>query len=294
VRRSILAARPDFLFHLAAQPIVRLSYAQPAETYAVNVLGTVHVLDALRQLEKPCAAVFVTSDKCYENREWVYGYREDDPMGGHDPYSSSKGAAEIAIASFRRSFFQDHPVKVASVRAGNVIGGGDWAPDRLLPDCIRALQARQPIPVRNPSSVRPWQHVLEPLSGYLCLAAALTGLPRCDSTLCSAFNFGPRHDASRTVAALVEEVLNHWPGTWKDTSDPAAPHEAALLRLSIDKAQALLGWSPVWGFARTVEQTVSWYRQTAADPATAAALALRQIGDYHADAARAGLSWAAA
>jgi CDP-glucose 4,6-dehydratase len=173
VKQSILAAQPDFVFHLAAQPLVRRSYEQPVETYATNVMGTINVLQALRELRKPCPAVMVTTDKCYENREWVYGYREEDPLGGHDPYSSSKAAAEIAIGAWRRSFFQNHPVKIASARAGNVIGGGDWAQDRILPDCIRSLQTSQPIAVRNPKATRPWQHVLEPLSGYLWLAALL-------------------------------------------------------------------------------------------------------------------------
>jgi len=173
VKKSILAAQPDFVFHLAAQPLVRLSYEQPVETYSTNVMGTINVLQALREFEKPCPAVMVTTDKCYENREWVHGYREEDSLGGHDPYSSSKAAAELAISAWRRSFFQDHPVKIASARAGNVIGGGDWAPDRIVPDCIRSLQAGQPIGVRNPKATRPWQHVLEPLSGYLWLAALL-------------------------------------------------------------------------------------------------------------------------
>ena len=173
VAQSIQKTQPDFVFHLAAQPLVRLSYDQPIETYATNVMGTLHVLDALRSLKKPCAAVFITSDKCYENQEWIYGYREGDPLGGYDPYSSSKAAAEIVIGAYRRSFFQNHPVRIASARAGNVIGGGDWAADRIVPDCIRALQNNQPIPVRNKVATRPWQHVLEPLSGYLWLAASL-------------------------------------------------------------------------------------------------------------------------
>jgi len=173
VRESVKKSQPDFVFHLAAQPPVRLSYEQPLETYATNVMGTAHVLEALRALDKPCAAVLITTDKCYENREWLHSYREEDPLGGYDPYSSSKAAAEIAISAWRRSFFKKHPVKIASARAGNVIGGGDWALDRIVPDCIRALQKKQPIAVRNPNATRPWQHVLEPLSGYLWLAARL-------------------------------------------------------------------------------------------------------------------------
>ena len=286
VARSIQQAQPDFVFHLAAQPLVRLSYEQPVETYATNVMGTVHVLDALRSLNKPCAAVFITTDKCYENREWIYGYREEDPLGGYDPYSSSKAAAEIVIAAYRRSFFQNHPVQIASARAGNVIGGGDWAADRIVPDCIRALQNNQPIPVRNKIATRPWQHVFEPLSGYLWLAARLTQPAGLDPQLCSAFNFGPNHESNRTVAALVDEILKHWPGRWEDKTVAGDVHEAGLLQLSIDKAHALLGWQPVWSFPTAVEQTVAWYRNSSRD------LAAKQISQYSATAKQLGLPWA--
>lgn len=264
--RALHAAQPDFVFHLAAQAIVRESYAHPAATFDVNAMGTAHLLDALRHYMNPCATVLITSDKCYENREWVYGYREEDRLGGHDPYSASKAAAEIIIHSYRSSFFQDHPVRIASARAGNVIGGGDWAPDRLVPDCIRALQEKRPIQVRNKTATRPWQHVLEPLSGYLWLAAILAnpGLSEADPSLVpSAFNFGPGNESNRTVAELVAEVLQHWPGEWKDESDPAAVHEAQLLHLATDKAHALLGWSPTWRFPEAVEKTVGWYRHCA-------------------------------
>ena len=290
VSRSLQKAQPDFVFHLAAQPLVRRSYAEPVETYATNVMGTVHVLEALRTVRKPCAAVFVTTDKCYENREWLYGYRECDPLGGYDPYSSSKAAAEIAIAAYRRSFFQDHPVRIASARAGNVIGGGDWAADRILPDCIRALERHDPIPVRNKVATRPWQHVLEPLSGYLWLAACLaTGARQPVADLTSAFNFGPTHESNRTVADLVAEVLKHWPdGNWENKSDPQALHEAGLLQLSIDKAHALLGWAPTWDFATAVAETVAWYR----DAVDARARTLAQIAEYTAHAREAGLVWA--
>jgi CDP-glucose 4,6-dehydratase len=279
VQKSIASAQPDFVLHLAAQPLVRFSYVQPVETYATNVLGTVHVLEALRGLEKNCAAVLITTDKCYENREWVHGYREEDRLGGHDPYSSSKAAAEIAIASFRRSFFQNHPVKIASARAGNVIGGGDWALDRIVPDCIRALETGAPIPVRNKTATRPWQHVLEPLSGYLWLAARLA---QTDSPhhFDSAFNFGPGHDANRTVKELVEESLKHWPGKWEDKSDPKAVHEAHLLQLTTDKAHALLGWSPAWKFSDAVENTIHWYRAVSNDAAAARKLTSAQIASY--------------
>ena len=192
--KAIYDSDPDFVFHLAAQALVRDSYEKPEETFTVNAMGTLHLLEALRKLQKPCTAVLVTTDKCYENREWIYGYREEDKLGGHDPYSASKAAAEIIIHSYRASFFQNHPVRIASARAGNVIGGGDWAKDRIVPDCIRALQAAQPIPVRNKIATRPWQHVLEPLSGYLWLAAALSNPALVNSSgdkLASAFNLGP-------------------------------------------------------------------------------------------------------
>jgi CDP-glucose 4,6-dehydratase len=293
VKQAVQDAQPDFVFHLAAQAILRTSYEQPEETYATNLMGTIHVLEALRQLRKPCAAVIVTTDKCYENREWIHGYREEDPLGGHDPYSSSKAAAEIAVGAWRRSFFAGHPVRIATARAGNVIGGGDWAKDRIFPDCIRALQANQPIPVRNKTATRPWQHVLEPLSGYLWLAARLSQPSTLNSQLASAFNFGPAHESNRTVAELVAEVLKHWPGRWDDRSDPNAVHEAGLLQLATDKAHALLGWSPVWNFPAAIEQTVQWYRETAKAPQTAPALTSHQIEQYEADAARAGLPWAA-
>jgi CDP-glucose 4,6-dehydratase len=303
VKRSIHAAQPDFVFHLAAQAIVRTSFEQPVETYATNVLGTIHVMEALRTLNRPCAAVLITTDKCYENREWLHGYREDDPLGGFDPYSSSKACAEIAIASWRRSFFSDHPVRIASVRAGNVIGGCDWARDRIVPDCIRALRQGLPVSVRNRVATRPWQHVLDPLSGYLWLAAVLgqpSLVPYDPRLFASAFNFGPGLESNRTVAELVVEVLKHWPGHWEDRSDSKAVHEAKLLNLSTDKAFHLLGWKPVWGFEKAVESTVGWYRTANELPAAAsrvsklADLTTRQISQYQTDGAAAGLPWATA
>ena len=299
VSEVVEAVKPDFIFHLAAQSLVRRSYAQPVETYAINIMGTVHVLDAARTLGSPCSIVVVTTDKCYENKEWLQGYRETDPMGGHDPYSSSKGATELVVQGYRRSFFSspDSKVRVATARAGNVIGGGDWAADRIVPDCIRALQQRQAIPVRNKVSTRPWQHVLEPLSGYLQLGAALhaTTLNPQLSTLnylCSGFNFGPSLTSNRTVAELVQEILKHWPGNWEDRSDPLAVHEAKLLNLATDKAFHLLGWQPVWNFEESISRTVEWYRQTAGDIGAAASLLTRQIADYEAAAKRLGIVWA--
>lgn len=258
VARAVQLADPDFVFHLAAQPLVRLSYREPVETWATNVMGTLHLLQALRNRERPCAVVLATTDKVYENREWDYAYREEDALGGYDPYSSSKAAAEIAIAAWRRSFFsKDHPVRIASARAGNVIGGGDWAEDRIVPDAIRALSRGEAIPVRNPHSTRPWQHVLEPLSGYLRLAEKLresADLPA------RAFNFGPVHDSNRPVSQLIDEILRHWPGSWINQAEPGAVHEAGKLNLATERAFHVLQWQPRWGFAPTIKHTVDWYR----------------------------------
>jgi CDP-glucose 4,6-dehydratase len=265
-------------------------------------MGTVHVLDSIRRhaASRPCAIVAVTTDKCYENKEWLHAYREEDPMGGHDPYSSSKGAAELVIHAYRRSFFSapDSPVRLASARAGNVIGGGDWAEDRIVPDCVRALAGGETIPVRNKTATRPWQHVLEPLSGYLWLAAALSGLlpirfPLPAAVYAGAFNFGPALASNRTVADLVREILKHWPGRWSDQSNPAAPHEATLLNLATDKAHHLLRWSPVWSYEETVGQTIAWYSAIAANPTTAPALTTGQITAYTIAAKAAGFPWAA-
>ncbi len=303
VSRVLEETAPDFVFHLAAQPLVRLSYDIPVETYATNVMGTVHVMEALRRhaarSSKPVAAVMITTDKCYENREWVHSYREEDPMGGYDPYSSSKGAAEIAIAAYRRSYFSaaDSSVRLASVRAGNVIGGGDWALDRIVPDCVKALESKQPIPVRNKVATRPWQHVLEPLSGYLTVAAALAGaqdVPFAAPAYCTAFNFGPSLSSNRTVADLVQEILRHWPGEWIDQSDPRAVHEAKLLNLATDKAFHYLGWKPAWTFEETIAETVAWYRESShcRQPADFQTLTLRQIAEYTARARELHIGWA--
>jgi CDP-glucose 4,6-dehydratase len=269
----VMAAEPEVVLHLAAQPLVRRSYRDPLATWATNVQGSLHLLEALRPLSHPCAVVMVTTDKVYANQGWDYGYREDDRLGGHDPYSASKAAAELAIASWRASFCGQGPhqtphLAIGTARAGNVIGGGDWAQDRIVPDAMRALAAGEAIPVRNPGATRPWQHVLEPLAGYLRLAERLH---RAQSDLAqrsdaagnpftTAFNFGPSLEANRSVGELVQAALIHWPGRWRDLSDPAAPHEAGRLHLQIDKAHHQLDWRPRWHFAATVERTVAWYR----------------------------------
>jgi CDP-glucose 4,6-dehydratase len=285
VRVHVGQLQPEIILHLAAQPLVRLSYREPVETFATNVLGTAHLLDAVRAGDFPCSIVVVTSDKCYANDGRPRAFREDDPLGGHDPYSASKGAAEIVTAAYRDSFFvHDTRVALASARAGNVIGGGDWAADRIVPDAIRALESGRPIPVRNPAFTRPWQHVLEPLGGYLLLAARLEaaratrkaeGIPE----IASAFNFGPEPSANRTVRELVEEILKAWPGKWEQAAQEKHLPEAPLLSLDIAKAHQTLGWTPRWDFARTVHETVAWYRAVH-EHADAVAETQKQIAAY--------------
>lgn len=255
---TVQEEQPEFVFHLAAQPLVRRSYRDPVGTFESNVIGTINLLDAVRQVDSIRSCVIVTSDKCYENSEWVHAYRETDPLGGYDPYSASKGAAEIAISSYRRSFFADHRCGIASARAGNVIGGGDWAEDRILPDCIRALSNDERIKIRSPTAVRSWQHVLDPLHGYLLLALKLEEDPISYS---QAWNFGPM--VSRyTVGQMADDVVGLWgSGGWDDVSDPAAPHEAHNLRLDSTKANVELGWMPKLDIGQSVSMTVSWYKR---------------------------------
>ena len=259
--------QPEIVFHLAAQPLVRLSYAIPVETWQTNVLGTLNVMEAIRAAGSVKVAVMITTDKCYENRERMTAYKEDDPFGGYDPYSSSKGACEIAIQSWRRSYFnpedygKKHHVSLASVRAGNVIGGGDWAKDRIIPDCIRALEAGHPVEIRSPKAVRPWEHVLEPLSGYLLLAQKMWEQP---TAYCEGWNFGPEPEAVSTVWEVAEELLRHFGrGELKDISDPEALHEAKLLMLDITKAKTRLGWRPRLDLEGTMALTADWYKRYA-------------------------------
>ena len=265
LQQAVAAFAPDFIFHMAAQPLVRASYSIPVETWATNVVGTAHLLEAVRiqaaASGKPCAVVVITTDKCYENLEEGRAFRETDRLGGHDPYSASTAGAELVVESYRKSFFSgpDSRVALASARAGNVIGGGDWALDRIVPDAMRALARGEAIPVRNRHAVRPFQHVLDPLCGYLRLGAALLQDPRARS----AFNFGPADDSHRSVEQLVTEILLHWPGEWRDATQPGAVHEAKLLHLSVEKACAVLGWRPVWNFSRGLRETVDWYRRAA-------------------------------
>lgn len=259
VSSSMTAFDPDILIHMAAQPLVRLSYREPAETYATNVMGTVHVLEAARQCSNLKAIVNVTTDKCYENREWVWGYRENEPMGGHDPYSSSKGCSELVTVAYRSSFFHTSDTAwLASARAGNVIGGGDWAQDRLIPDALRAFEQQKPVIIRNPLAMRPWQHVLEPLSGYLILAEKLYagGLDWAES-----WNFGPRDEDVRQVDWILHKLVDYWgDGASWSLDDRPQPHEARLLKLDISKASAALNWRPQWSLEYALSSIVDWHR----------------------------------
>lgn len=275
LQQAIGETQPEIIFHLAAQPLVRYSYANPVETFATNVMGTVHVLEGARHTKSVRAVICVTTDKCYENREWVWPYRETDPMGGHDPYSSSKGAAELAIAGYRRSYPQGP--KIASVRAGNVIGGGDWAPERLVPDIVRALLAGEPPLIRNPSSIRPWQHVLDALSGYLLVAQRL--LEGRDE-LATAWNFGPSAEDARPVGWIVEKMLRAWGSTsgWIHP-DAEQLHEAVLLRLDSSKGRAELGWRPALNLEEALDKVVEWHSRVDGG-ADAREVSIGQLQDY--------------
>lgn len=277
LRAAIGDAQPEVVFHLAAQPLVRYSYAEPVETYATNVMGTVHLLEACRAVASVAAIVCITSDKCYENREWIWPYRENDPMGGYDPYSSSKGAAELVINAYRQSFFGNGPA-VASVRAGNVIGGGDWAADRLVPDIVRALEAGQRPSIRSPASVRPWQHVLEALGGYLMIADRLLAG---DRTAATGWNFGPADDDTRPVSWIVERMLSEWGATGWDRPDSEQPHEAKLLTLDCSKARRELGWRPAMGLGQALSMVVEWHKSVAKGM-SARDVTLAQLQDYRA------------
>lgn len=278
VERVIQQARPEVVFHLAAQPIVRESYVTPVETFATNVQGTVHVLDACRRAPDLKVIVSVTSDKCYENREWIWPYRETDPMGGHDPYSASKGAAELVAAAWRRSFFDaEGTALLASARAGNVIGGGDWAADRLIPDIVRALIAGRDVDIRSPGSVRPWQHVLDALGGYMLLAGHM--LQTGDRRFAEGWNFGPADSDARPVGWIVERMLSAWGrGGWQ-RDEARHVHEAHLLRLDCSKARAGLGWRPAWQLETALEKIVDWH-QAVDRGEDARAVSLTQLEEF--------------
>jgi CDP-glucose 4,6-dehydratase len=280
LREMMRAARPEVVIHMAAQALVRPSYAAPVDTYAVNVMGTVHLLDAVREVAGVRAVVVVTSDKCYENREWVWGYRESDPMGGHDPYSNSKGCAELVTAAYRRSFFQSDRqlVGIGSARAGNVIGGGDWAVDRLVPDIVRALAAGRPVEIRHPEAVRPWQHVLEPLGGYLMLAERLTTDPLGHG---EGWNFGPSEDDARPVSWIATRLAELWGAGSEWRASPGHhPHEAHTLRLDCSKARSRLHWAPVLDLGTALAWVAEWYRSFY-DGEDVTSLTMQQIARYH-------------
>ena len=264
IKKAIKEAKPEVVIHMAAQPLVRFSYNNPVETYATNIMGAVHLFESIRQVEGVRAVINVTSDKCYENKEWLWGYREDEAMGGYDPYSNSKGCAELVTAAYRSSFFnQDnfasHGVALASARAGNVIGGGDWAGDRLIPDFIRAIVAGEKVMIRNPNAIRPWQHVLEPLSGYLKLAEALyTDGPKYSQ----AWNFGPNDSDAKTVEWIISHLVNGWGGgaSYEVDTSAANLHEAHYLKLDCSKARMTLRWSPQWDASETLRRICEWHK----------------------------------
>lgn len=277
VKDAVLQVRPEVVFHLAAQSLVRRSYSEPLMTWNANVLGTAHVLEAVRSVDADCVIIVATTDKVYQNNEWEHAYRELDRLGGSDAYSASKVGAELVVECWRKSFLANTGIRLASVRSGNVIGGGDWSDDRIIPDLVRAFGSGKTLEVRNGSSVRPWQHVLDPLWGYLLLAESLAGGRGVDFE--TSFNFGPEAADLRTVSDLVEAAHRHWAGNWLSNDDKTGPHEASRLSLAIERARQNLGWSPRWDFEKTVEATVTWYRDVSlgSDPAE---LTRKQIIDF--------------
>jgi len=257
LHESMTGFNPDILIHMAAQPLVRYSYGAPIETYEVNVIGTAKVLEVARSCPNLRAIVNITTDKCYENDGRAEGYKENDPMGGYDPYSSSKGCAELVASSYRRSFLQDQGIGIASVRAGNVIGGGDWADDRLIPDILRSFEKNKPVVIRNPKATRPWQHVLEPLSGYLILAQ---NLYKDQKKYAEGWNFGPNEKDVQPVDWILDKMISKWPNSSWELDNNSNPHEAGFLKLDISKAKSKLDWSPVWELSQTLERIVSWHQ----------------------------------
>lgn len=258
IHKTLKAYRPEMVIHMAAQPLVRYSYHNPVETYATNVMGTVHLLEAIRQVDSVKAVINVTTDKCYENKEWHWGYRENDRLGGYDPYSNSKACSEYVTAAYRNSYFNSRHIGVASARAGNVIGGGDWAQDRLIPDIIRGCIDKHPIAIRYPNALRPWQHVLEPLSGYLLL---MQRLYESYYEYAESWNFGPDEDDIKPVSFIADCIINFWDNSIRWVTDENQhPHEAACLRLECAKAKSKLKWQPRWNLERGLKETVRWYQ----------------------------------
>lgn len=277
--QALKKANPEIVLHMAAQPLVRLSYDKPIETFQTNIIGTANLLDICRKMTGLKAVVVITTDKVYENKEWVWAYRENDELGGYDPYSSSKACTEIVTSAMRRSFFHSpNTAGVATVRAGNVIGGGDWAGDRIVPDVVRAFQKSEVVKLRNPNSIRPWQHVLEPLSGYLMLAEKVYQGDR--ATFCSSWNFGPETHNAVPVEKLVQLLASHWPGVRWEIDKGPHPHEAFYLKLESSKAKQLLEWFPKWGVEKTTQMTMDWYRAFYKKEASAFELCSSQINEY--------------
>jgi CDP-glucose 4,6-dehydratase len=287
LKRAFLATKPDVVFHLAAQPLVRRSYREPLETWSTNVMGTANVLEACRQTPSVSAIVAITTDKCYENREWPWGYRENDPLGGHDPYSASKAGTELVAASYRSAFFNaENDPLLATARAGNVIGGGDWSEDRLIPDLVRALAQGQSLEIRSPLATRPWQHVLESLSGYLLLGQRLL---QGDKSCAEAWNFGPELEGNRTVSEVLGKLNAHWSSLRWNVTDKPQPHEATLLYLDSSKARINLQWRPAWNFDAALEKTAAWYRDWLE---RGRVTSREQLAEYVAAAVRANVDWA--
>ena len=292
LKSIVIEEKPDFIFHLAAQSLVRESYINPVNTWNTNLIGTLNVLESLRGLDHKCVAVIITSDKCYDNVEWVWGYKETDPMGGPDPYSASKGAAELLIKSYVKSFFSNNgKVRIASARAGNVIGGGDWAKDRIVPDCVKAWSKDQVVQLRNPNATRPWQHVLEPLSGYLRLACALNESNKLHG---ESFNFGPPSKQNQSVVELVNVMSKHWNKVkWEDISgNDDGPYESGLLKLNCDKALHFMNWRAVMEFDETVQMTAEWYDSFYSNPKNIFDITNKQLDEYTKLAQERGLDWA--
>ena len=282
IKETILEFQPEIIFHLAAQPLVKTSYLEPINTWETNVLGTVNLLESLKLLKNTCAAVFVTTDKVYKNKEQNTGYKEEDTLGGYDPYSSSKAAAELAIDSWRSSFFYNDTcdVRIASARAGNVIGGGDWTESRLIPDIVNSIIKKDKCKIRNSAAIRPWQHVLEPLSGYLILAEKLFTTSKSNNIFCSSYNFGPNLESHCEVKEVIKMCFDNWEGNWEDCSNDLNFHETKKLNLQIQKAKNELNWIPIWDIKKTIERTINWYKYFNQELNNAEYLCLKDIEDF--------------
>ena len=292
IKKIIKEFQPEIIFHLAAQPLVITSYNEPINTWETNVLGTVNILESLKVLKGTCAAVLVTTDKVYKNKEQNTGYQEQDTLGGYDPYSSSKAAAELAIESWRSSFFKDHKynVRIASARAGNVIGGGDWTESRLIPDIVNSIIKKDICKIRNSAAIRPWQHVLEPLSGYLILAEKLFTNPKTNNIYCSSYNFGPNLDSHCEVKEVIKICFDNWKGYWEDCSNDINFHETKKLNLQIKKAKNELNWIPIWDINKTIEKTINWYKYFYNKSNNAEYLCMRDIEDFQKEIFKTGYS----